>query len=210
MIAHSIFFYTFSLIAIIAAIMVTVSKNTVHSVLFLILDFISISCLFIMMGAEFLGMIMLIVYVGAVAVLFLFVVMMLNVAQQQNEWFTSIKDSSHIPMGLLISVIIFMELIVVLGGWKFKPDLVNSTLITIDQGVSNTHSIGYVLYTDYIHLFQLSGMILLVAMIGSIVLTFRKRSGLKRQKYFDQISRERIDAVELVEVESNKGVNIDD
>ena len=210
MIAHSIFFYTFSLIAIIAAIMVTVSKNTVHSVLFLILDFISISCLFIMIGAEFLGMIMLIVYVGAVAVLFLFVVMMLNVAQQQNEWFTSIKDSSHIPMGLLISVIIFMELIVVLGGWKFEPDLVNSTLITIDQGVSNTHSIGYVLYTDYIHLFQLSGMILLVAMIGSIVLTFRKRSGLKRQKYFDQISRERIDAVELVEVESNKGVNIDD
>ena len=210
MIAHSIFFYTFSLIAIIAAIMVTVSKNTVHSVLFLILDFISISCLFIMIGAEFLGMIMLIVYVGAVAVLFLFVVMMLNVAQQQNEWFTSIKDSSHIPMGLLISVIIFMELIVVLGGWKFKPDLVNSTLITIDQGVSNTHSIGYVLYTDYIHLFQLSGMILLVAMIGSIVLTFRKRSGLKRQKYFDQISRERIDAVQLVEVESNKGVNIDD
>ena len=103
-----------------------------------------------------------------------------------------------------------MELIVVLGGWKFKPDLVNSTLITIDQGVSNTHSIGYVLYTDYIHLFQLSGMILLVAMIGSIVLTFRKRSGLKRQKYFDQISRERIDAVELVEVESNKGVHIDD
>ena len=210
MIAHSIFFYTFSLIAIVAAIMVTVSKNTVHSVLFLILDFISISCLFIMIGAEFLGMIMLIVYVGAVAVLFLFVVMMLNVAQQQNEWFTSIKDSSHIPMGLLISVIIFMELIVVLGGWKFKPDLVNSTLITIDQGVSNTHSIGYVLYTDYIHLFQLSGMILLVAMIGSIVLTFRKRSGLKRQKYFDQISRERIDAVELVEVENNKGVNIDD
>ena len=210
MIAHSIFFYTFSLIAIIAAIMVTVSKNTVHSVLFLILDFISISCLFIMIGAEFLGMIMLIVYVGAVAVLFLFVVMMLNVAQQQNEWFTSVEDSSHIPMGLLISVIIFMELIVVLGGWKFKPDLVNSTLITIDQGVSNTHSIGYVLYTDYIHLFQLSGMILLVAMIGSIVLTFRKRSGLKRQKYFDQISRERIDAVELVEVESNKGVNIDD
>ena len=210
MIAHSIFFYIFSLIAIIASIMVTVSKNTVHSVLFLILDFISISCLFIMIGAEFLGMMMLIVYVGAVAVLFLFVVMMLNVAQQQNEWFTSAKDSSHIPMGLLISVIIFMELIVVLGGWKFKPDLVNSTLITIDQGVSNTHSIGYVLYSDYIHLFQLSGMILLVAMIGSIVLTFRKRSGLKRQKYFDQISRESIDAVELVEVESNKGVNIDD
>ena len=111
MIVHSIFFYIFSLIAIVSAIMVTVSKNTVHSVFFLILDFISISCLFIMIGAEFLGMIMLIVYVGAVAVLFLFVVMMLNVANQKNKWFTASDSSSHIPFGLLISVIIFCELI---------------------------------------------------------------------------------------------------
>ena len=108
MIAHAIFFYIFSIIAILSAIMLTVSKNTVHSVFFLILDFISISCLFIMIGAEFLGMIMLIVYVGAVAVLFLFVVMMLNVAQQKNEWFSSSKSVSHIPVGLLISLIIFL------------------------------------------------------------------------------------------------------
>jgi NADH-quinone oxidoreductase subunit J len=172
MIAHSIFFYTFSIIAVISAIMVTVSKNTVHSVFFLILDFISISCLFIMIGAEFLGMIMLIVYVGAVAVLFLFVVMMLNVAQQKNQWFASEASSGHIPVG--------------------------------------THSLGQVLYTDYIHVFQLSGMILLVAMIGAIVLTFRKRTGVKTQSYLKQISRERAEGVEVLEVENNKGVKIDD
>ena len=210
MLAHAIFFYIFSLIAIVSAIMVTVSKNTVHSVFFLILDFISISCLFIMIGAEFLGMIMLIIYVGAVAVLFLFVVMMLNVAQQKNQWFSARESSKHIPIGLIISTIIFFELIIVIGGWKYKPDLVTSMSLNIDSGISNTHSIGYVLYTDYIHIFQLSGMILLVAMIGAIVLTFRKRSGVKRQSYFSQISRERSEGVELVDVPSNKGVKSDD
>ena len=210
MLAHSIFFYTFSLIAIVSAIMVTVSKNTVHSVFFLILDFISISCLFIMIGAEFLGMIMLIVYVGAVAVLFLFVVMMLNVARQTNKWFSSDQNSEHIPMGLIISTIIFFELIIVIGGWKFKPNLINSASLTNTNVVSNTHSIGYVLYTDYIHIFQLSGMILLVAMIGAIVLTFRQRSGVKKQSYFSQISRERGEGVELIDVKSNKGVKVDD
>jgi NADH-quinone oxidoreductase subunit J len=210
MIAHSIFFYTFAFVAIVAAIMVTVSKNTVHSVFFLILDFISVSCLFIMIGAEFLGMMMLIVYVGAVAVLFLFVVMMLNVAQQNNPLINSAEDFSHIPVGLIISLIIFFELIIVIGGWKFKPDLVTSVSLLVDQNVTNTHSIGSVLYTDYIHVFQLSGMILLVAMIGAIVLTFRYRPGLKRQSYFDQISRERVDAVQLIDAESNKGVKIDD
>jgi len=210
MLAHSIFFYTFSLIAIVSAIMVTVSKNTVHSVFFLILDFISISCLFIMIGAEFLGMIMLIVYVGAVAVLFLFVVMMLNVARQTNKWFSSDQNSEHIPMGLIISTIIFFELIIVIGGWKFKPNLINSVSLTNTNVVSNTHSIGYVLYTDYIHIFQLSGMILLVAMIGAIVLTFRQRSGVKKQSYFSQISRERGESVELIDVKSNKGVKVDD
>ena len=210
MLAHSIFFYIFSFIAIVSAIMLTVSKNTVHSVFFLILDFISVSCLFIMIGAEFLGMMMLIIYVGAVAVLFLFVVMMLNVAQQTNEWFVSTENSSHIPVGLLISLIIFFELIIVIGGWKFKPDLITSMSLQIDQNSTNTHSIGNVLYTDYIHIFQLSGMILLVAMIGAIVLTFRQRSGLKRQSYFSQISREKSDGVQLVDVESIKGVNVDD
>ena len=209
MLAHSIFFYIFSFIAIISAIMVTVSKNTVHSVFFLILDFISISCLFIMVGAEFLGMIMLIVYVGAVAVLFLFVVMMLNVAQQKNQWFVASRSSSHIPIGLLISLIIFFELIIVIGGWKYKPDLLDSKTIIISETTTNTHSLGNVLYTDYIHLFQLSGMILLVAMIGAIVLTFRQREGLKRQSYISQISREKKDGVQVVEVPNNKGVKID-
>ncbi|MDB3949437.1 NADH-quinone oxidoreductase subunit J [Candidatus Pelagibacter sp.] len=210
MLAHSIFFYIFSLIAIISAIMVTVSKNTVHSVFFLILDFISISCLFIMIGAEFLGMIMLIVYVGAVAVLFLFVVMMLNVAQQKNQWFSARESSKHIPVGLIISVIIFFELIIVIGGWKYKPDLVPAMSLAIDKETSNTHALGNILYTDYIHIFQLSGMVLLVAMIGAIVLTFRQRSGVKRQSYFSQISRERSDGVELIDVPNNKGVKSDD
>ena len=210
MIAHSIFFYTFSIIAVISAIMVTVSKNTVHSVFFLILDFISISCLFIMIGAEFLGMIMLIVYVGAVAVLFLFVVMMLNVAQQKNQWFASQESSSHIPVGLIISTIIFFELIIVIGGWKYKPDLFDLNNSVNNFSVSNTHSLGQVLYTDYIHVFQLSGMILLVAMIGAIVLTFRKRTGVKTQSYVKQISRERSEGVQVLDVETNKGVEIDD
>ena len=210
MLAHTIFFYTFALIAIVSAIMVTVSKNTVHSVFFLILDFISISCLFIMIGAEFLGMIMLIVYVGAVAVLFLFVVMMLNVAQQKNQWFISTNTARHIPLGAIISLVIFFELIIVVGGWKYKPNLSYQDNIQIDNQITNTHSLGQVLYTDYIHIFQLSGMILLVAMIGAIVLTFRQRSGVKKQEYFKQISRERDDSIELVEVSSHKGVKIDD
>jgi len=210
MIAHAIFFYTFSIIAVLSAIMVTVSKNTVHSVFFLILDFISISCLFIMIGAEFLGMIMLIVYVGAVAVLFLFVVMMLNVAQQKNQWFASAASSKHIPVGLIISTIIFFELIIVIGGWKYKPEIfdINNSLKVSD--LSNTHSLGQILYTDYIHVFQISGMILLVAMVGAIVLTFRQRSNVKRQSYIKQISRERAEGVSVVEVASNKGVKIDD
>ena len=210
MIAHAIFFYVFSIIAVISAIMVTVSKNTVHSVFFLILDFISSSCLFIMIGAEFLGMIMLIVYVGAVAVLFLFVVMMLNVAQQKNQWFNSEENSGHIPIGLIISTIIFFELIIVIGGWKFKPELSDSTASQISNEISNTHSLGQVLYTDYVHVFQISGMILLIAMIGAIVLTFRQRAGVKTQSYLKQISRERSEGIEVLEVPSNKGVKIDD
>ena len=210
MIAHSIFFYFFSIIAVVSAIMVTVSKNTVHSVFFLILDFISISCLFIMIGAEFLGMMMLIVYVGAVAVLFLFVVMMLNVAQQKNQWFASEESSKHIPVGLIISILIFFELIIVIGGWKYKPDLFDLNNAITNTSVNNTQSLGQVLYTDYIHVFQISGMILLVAMIGAIVLTFRKREGVKTQSYLKQISRERSEGVEVLDVVSNKGIKIDD
>ena len=163
-----------------------------------------------MIGAEFLGMIMLIVYVGAVAVLFLFVVMMLNVAQQTNQWFLSESSSGHIPVGLIISAIIFFELIIVVGGWKYKPDLLNPKNMSSYNEISNTHSLGQVLYTDYIHIFQISGMILLVAMIGAIVLTYRQRDGVKKQSYIKQISRERSEGVEILEVASNKGVKIDD
>ena len=136
--------------------------------------------------------------------------MMLNVAQQKNQWFSAKESSKHIPVGLIISTIIFFELIIVIGGWKYKLDLVSSMSLNIDSGISNTHAIGYVLYTDYIHIFQLSGIILLVAMIGAIVLTFRQRSGVKRQSYFSQISRERSDGVELTDVPSNQGVKSDD
>jgi NADH-quinone oxidoreductase subunit J len=163
-----------------------------------------------MIGAEFLGMIMLIVYVGAVAVLFLFVVMMLNVAQQKNQWFASEESSKHIPVGLIISTIIFFELIIVIGGWKYKPDIFDLNNSIKVSTTSNTHSLGQVLYTDYIHIFQISGMILLVAMIGAIVLTFRKREGVKKQSYLKQISRERSEGVQVLEVETNKGVKIDD
>ena len=210
MLAHSLFFYFFSTVAVFAATMVIISRNTVYSVFFLILVFVTISFLFIMIGAEFLGMIMLIVYVGAVAVLFLFVVMMLNVAQQKNQWLLSEDSSGHIPIGLIISALIFFELIIVVGGWKYKPDLFNSNNLDISSELSNTHSLGQILYTDYIHVFQISGMILLIAMIGAIVLTFRQREGVKKQSYIKQISRERSEGVEVLDVPSNKGVKIDD
>ena len=188
--------------------MVTVSRNTVYSVFFLILVFVSISILFIMIGAEFLGMIMLIVYVGAVAVLFLFVVMMLNITEQVTRRSTRKGFINNISVGSIIGSIIFLELLVVIGGWKYKDTFV--PLSGIKFNLSNTHALGNVLYTDYIHLFQIAGMILLVAMIGAITLTFSKRENIKRQNYFNQIQREKISGVSLVEVESGKGVKLDD
>ncbi len=208
MIVHSIFFYFFSLIAIFSSLMVITSRSTINSVFFLILDFISVGCLFIMVGAEFLGMILLIVYVGAVAVLFLFVVMMLNVAEQKQSWFIGQK-ATHLPAGLIVSVLIFLELLVVVGGWKYKEDLMSSSTLIISN-VSNTHQLGLVMYTDYVLFFQLAGIILLLSMIGAILLTFRERKGVKKQSYFRQISRDPSSAVELKDVESNKGVKIDD
>ena len=208
MLAHSVFFYFFSLIAIFSSLMVIVSRSTVNSVFFLILDFISIGCLFIMVGAEFLGMIILIVYVGAVAVLFLFVVMMLNVADQKQSWFVG-KKSTHIPSGLIVSVLILLELLVVVGGWKYKDGLMTSSTLSLSN-ISNTHQLGSVMYTDYILYFQLAGIILLLSMIGAILLTFRKREGVKKQEYFKQISREPSSAVELKEIDFEKGVKIDD
>jgi len=210
MLAHSLFFYFFSIIAVFAAIMVTVSRNTVYSVFFLILVFISISILFIMIGAEFLGMIMLIVYVGAVAVLFLFVVMMLNITEQLTERSSRKGLINSISVGSIVGVIILLELLVVVGGWKYKGTFVALSTININLDISNTHALGNILYTDYIHLFQISGMILLVAMIGAITLTFSKRENIKRQSYFDQIQREKTSGVSLVEVESGKGIKLDD
>ena len=209
MLAHTIFFYFFSIITVGSALMVIASKNTVHAVFFLILDFISVGCLFLMIGAEFLGMIMLIVYVGAVAVLFLFVVMMLNVAEQKQSWFRGSK-STHIPIGLIVSTIILLEVLVVIGGWKYKTNFINTDSIIIDSNLSNTHQLGNVLYTDYIYLFQIAGIILLLSMIGAIVLTYRKREGVKKQSYINQISRESETSVEIVEAEFNVGVKIDD
>ncbi len=210
MIAHALFFYFFSIIAILSAIMVIVSRNTVHAVFFLILDFISIASLFILIGAEFLGMMMVIVYVGAVAVLFLFVVMLLNVSEQKLSWFRGYRKTKHIPIGLAVGAVILLELIVVVGGWKYRDTFSETEFLNFDKDFTNTHAIGNVMYTEYIHLFQISGLILLLSMIGAIVLTYRKREGVKRQNYFTQVGREREDSVKLVEVESGKGINLDD
>ena len=206
MLAHALVFYLFSFIAISSSLAVISSKNTVHAVFFLILDFVSISCLFIMMGAEYLGMLTLIVYVGAVAVLFLFVVMMLNVN------FKDLRTGflSYLPFGLLIGIVIIIELGMMIGTWNYKDSFIKTSEIKISSKVSNTEALGNVLYTDFIHYFQISGIILLVAMIGAILLTFRQKENLKRQDITKQVSRERDDSVSLEEVESFKGVKLND
>ena len=208
MLAHSLFFYFFSTIGVFSAIMVTVSRNTVNSVFFLILVYVSISILFIMLGAAFLGMIMLIVYVEAVSVLFLFVVMMLNITEQATRLSSRKGLINKISVGSIICLIIFLELLVVIGGWKYKNTF--APLSNIKFNLSNTHALGNVLYTDYIHLFQISGIILLIAMVGAISLTFKKRENIKRQDYFNQIQREKNTAISLIKVESDKGVNLDE
>ena len=163
-----------------------------------------------MIGAEFLGMIMLIVYVGAVAVLFLFVVMMLNVTEQIVKRSSRKGFINNISVGSIVGIIIFLELLVVVGGWKYKDIFVSLSKAEFDNNLSNTHALGNILYTEYIYLFQIAGMILLIAMIGAITLTFSKRENIKRQNYFNQIKREKEEAVSLVEVESGKGVTFDD
>jgi NADH-quinone oxidoreductase subunit J len=185
MTAYALIFYFLSTITILSSIMVISSKNTVHAVFFLILDFVSISALFIMIGAEFVGMILLIVYVGAVAVLFLFVVMML----EGN--FTKIKQS-------------FLQY------WQYRPEFIKTAKISYNANETNTEQIGKLIYTDYFLPFQLSGIVLLVAMIGAILLTFRRRDNIKRQDILKQSSREREDSIVLVDVESNKGVKVND
>ena len=197
------FFYTFAIISVISSIMVIFAKNPVHSVFFLILTFFNATGLFVLMGAEFLAMLLLIVYVGAVAVLFLFVVMMLNID------FNSLRTGmiKNAPLGLLIGTILLGEMIFSFIGMKYgvanKPG--NELFIVLGEE-ENTRALGNVLYTNYIYLFQCAGLILLVAMIGAIVLTHRKRDNVKQQDAVKQILRNREDAIEVKEVEIGKGV----
>ena len=206
MLAHALVFYLFSFVTILSSIAVISARNTVHAVFFLILDFVSVSCLFILLGAEYLGMLTLIVYVGAVAVLFLFVVMMLNVN------FKELRAGflSYLPFGSLIGVVIITELGMMIGTWRYKDSFIKTSEIKINSEVTNTEALGNVLYTDYIQYFQLSGIILLVAMIGAILLTFRKKEGLKRQDITRQVSRDREDGVSLETVKSFQGVKLND
>ena len=206
MLAHTLVFYLFSFVTILSSIAVISARNTVHAVFFLILDFVSVSCLFIMMGAEYLGMLTLIVYVGAVAVLFLFVVMMLNVN------FKELRAGflSYLPFGSLIGVVIITELGMMIGTWKYKDSFIKTSEIQINSNLTNTEALGNVLYTEYIQYFQLSGIILLVAMIGAILLTFRQKEGLKRQDITKQVSRDREDGVSLKDVKSFQGIKLND
>ena len=206
MIAHAIIFYFLSTITILSTIMVIASRNTVHSVFFLILEFVSAACLFIILGAEFVGMILLIVYVGAVAVLFLFVVMML----EGN--FEKIKQGflQYLPIGFFIGIVIFLELIVVIGGWQYKSEFIGTSKIIYNANETNTEQLGKLIYTDFFLPFQISGLVLLVAMIGAILLTFRRRTNMKRQDMVKQSSRERVDSISSVDAEINKGVKIND
>ena len=203
MIAHSIFFYTFSIIAVISAIMVTVSKNTVHSVFFLILDFISISCLFIMIGAEFLGMIMLIVYVGAVAILFLFVVMMLDIN------FVKLREGflQYLPFGALLGIVLIIELGILFLTRSFSENSLSKFVESpVMNEIENTKLIGQVLYTNYFYLFQISGLILLVAMVGSITLTLRDRGQVKRQNISQQNYLNANDSIEKKNIKLGEGI----
>ena len=206
MLAHSLVFYLFSFITIASSLAVISARNTIHAVFFLILDFVSVSCLFIMMGAEYLGMLTLIVYVGAVAVLFLFVVMMLNVN------YSDLKSGflNYLPFGGLIGIVLIIEIGLMIGTWKYRDAFIKTSEIKINSNLSNTEAIGNVLYTEYLHYFQISGLILLVAMIGAILLTYRRKDNLKRQDITTQVSRERSESVQLEDVESFKGVKLND
>jgi NADH-quinone oxidoreductase subunit J len=195
------FFYLFALVAIASAMMVIMARNPVHSVLFLILCFFNAAGLFILMGAEFLAMILVVVYVGAVAVLFLFVVMMLDVD------FTKLKEgmAQYLPIGGVIGLILLAELVLVVGTWDLAPEALKTTSAT-PANVTNTEALGQVLYTKYIYFFQAAGLVLLVAMIGAILLTLRHKSGVKRQSVAAQVARTPAMAMEIRKVETGKGI----
>ena len=198
----ALFFYVFAGVCVASAVMVIVSRNPVHSVLYLILAFVNASGLFILMGAEFLGMMLIVVYVGAVAVLFLFVIMMLDVD------FVELREGfmQYLPIGLVIGGIFVFELLLVVGGWAINPSVTKNITSAIPNNISNTEALGLVLYTKYIHYFQLAGMVLLVAMIGAIVLTLRHKPNVKRQSIVAQVTRDPADAIEIRKVKTGQGI----
>ncbi len=204
MIVQALAFYLFAAVTLASAVMVISARNPVHSVLFLILAFFNAAALFVLMGAEFLAMILVVVYVGAVAVLFLFVVMMLDIN------FVALREGflQYLPVGGLIGLILLVELILVVAAWSVAPDAtaVASLPIPPPDEVDNTKAIGKVLYTKYIYLFQASGLVLLIAMVGAIVLTLRQREGVRRQSISRQIGRRREEGVELKDMPSGSGV----
>jgi NADH-quinone oxidoreductase subunit J len=199
--AATVFFYLFSLMAVASAMMVILARNPVHSVLFLILCFFNAAGLFILMGAEFLAMILVVVYVGAVAVLFLFVVMMLDVD------FTKLKEgmAQYLPIGGVIGLILLAELVMVLGTWNMAPEALKTVSAT-PTNLTNTEALGQVLYTKYIYFFEAAGLVLLVAMIGAIVLTLRHKPGVKRQNIADQVARTPAMAMDIRKVETGRGI----
>lgn len=202
MVFQALAFYLFALVAVGSAVMVISSRNPVHAVLFLILAFFNSAALFILMGAEFLGMILVVVYVGAVAVMFLFVVMMLDIN------FAELRQGflKYLPIGAVVGLILLAELLIVLGGWTFAPDAVASSPAPEPDQVTNTRALGLLLYTHYVYLFQGAGVILLIAMIGAIVLTLRRREGARRQDIAEQIARRPSDTVEVRKVPSGRGI----
>ena len=202
MILTAVFFYLFAGVCVASAVMVIASRNPVHSVLFLILAFVNAAGLFVLMGAEFLAMILIVVYVGAVAVLFLFVVMMLDVD------FTELRQGflNYLPVGALIGTVLLVELLLLVGGWVIAPPSAHAGA-PIAANVTNTQALGLVLYTRYVYFFEAAGVILLVAMIGAIVLTHRSREGVRKQRISVQVARRREDSVEVVKVRSREGVS---
>ena len=197
-------FYMLACTAVAAAVLVISAKNPVHSVLFLILTFFNAAGLFVLLGAEFLAMILVVVYVGAVAVLFMFVVMMLDIN------FVELRQGflQYLPIGGLIGIVLLVELLVVMGGWTITADAARSTVAEAPapEVTSNTHALGEIIYTQYIYLFQAAGLVLLVAMIGAIVLTHRHRDSVKKQNIGDQLARRAEEAVELQKVDIGKGI----
>jgi len=196
------FFYIFSIIAVASALMVIASRNPVHSVLFLILCFVDAAGLFMLAGAEFLALILIVVYVGAVAVLFLFVTMMLDVD------FASLRQGmlQYAPVGVVVGVILLLELLLVGGSYVMAPQVTASSVVPINTAIDNTHALGQVIYTRYVFLFQGAGAVLLVAMVGAIVLTLQHRVNVRRQSIAHQTQRTRAEATELVKVKSGQGI----